>query len=273
MRPRDDGTWHHGLVARWWAEFNVAAPEELAYYRAAIERFGEPALDLACGAGRLLLPLIAAGLDVDGVDISADMLALCAERAKREGRSPQLERQAMHELDVPRRYRTVYICDSFGIGGSRPNDLEALRRVRRHLEPGGALVFSLWLPYEGHDEKSWARWLPSGRADVSRPWPESGERRRTADGDEIELINRPGDLDPLLQRRTLEIRARLWRGSDLVAEEEHVLLENLYFLPEILLMLEAAGFGPVEVEAGYTGRPATKDDGLLVVVAHSPANR
>src|SRR5437762_6224243 len=44
-------TWHHGLVARWWAEFNPPEADELAYYRNAIEHFGEPALDLACGVG------------------------------------------------------------------------------------------------------------------------------------------------------------------------------------------------------------------------------
>ena len=41
-------------MARWWAEFKEPEPAELAFYRDAIERFGEPALDLACGAGRLL---------------------------------------------------------------------------------------------------------------------------------------------------------------------------------------------------------------------------
>ena len=68
-------TWHHGLMARWWAEFGEPEVAELSFYRGAIERFGEPALDLACGAGRLLLPLVEAGLDVDGVDLSTDMLA------------------------------------------------------------------------------------------------------------------------------------------------------------------------------------------------------
>ena len=67
-------TWHHGLMARWWSEVNLLL-EELAYYRGAIERFGEPALDLGCGTGRLLVGLLEAGLDVDGVDVSADMLA------------------------------------------------------------------------------------------------------------------------------------------------------------------------------------------------------
>src|SRR5262245_28563016 len=107
-------TWHYGLVARWWAEFNEAGPEELAFYRAMIEQSGQPALDLACGTGRLLLPLMHAGLDVDGCDISPDMLALCRAKATEEGLEPQLYQQAMHDLDLPRQYRTIFICDSFG---------------------------------------------------------------------------------------------------------------------------------------------------------------
>jgi SAM-dependent methyltransferase len=262
----EQGTWHHGLAARWWAEFTVATPPELAYYRGAVERFGEPALDLACGTGRLLVPLSAGGLDVDGADVSADMLALCDERAKRDGAAPALHRQAMHELDLPRQYRTIFICDSFGLGGSRRNDLETLRRVHRHLAPNGGFVLNVWPPY-AQDEASWMRWLPSRRAEVPEPWPESGDRRRLADGGELEWITRLADLDPLEQRQTLEMRARLWRGSELVKEETHALLENLYFVEEVLLMLSTAGFSRFEVQGGYEGRAATREDGMVVIVA------
>src|SRR5688572_27785426 len=141
-------TWHYGLLARWWAEFNVAGEEELGYLRGCFERFGQPALDLACGTGRLLLPLLREGHDVDGCDLSPDMLANCRQQAAAEGLAPQLFNQAMHALDLPRRYRTIYIWDSFAIGGRREQDLAALRRCYDHLEPGGALVFSHELPYE-----------------------------------------------------------------------------------------------------------------------------
>ncbi|MFB2351895.1 class I SAM-dependent methyltransferase, partial [Priestia megaterium] len=72
-----------------------------------IERSGEPALDLGCGTGRLLRHYLRAGIDVDGCDYSADMLAQCEARAQAEGLSPRLYRQALHELDLPRRYRTI----------------------------------------------------------------------------------------------------------------------------------------------------------------------
>lgn len=263
----DSGTWHYGLIARWWAEFNLPDPEEVTYYGAAIRRFGEPALDLGCGTGRVLLPLLVEGLDVDGVDVSPDMIALAATRAHEAGFAPALAVQPLHELDLPRRYRTIYLCGVFGIGGRRDHDREGLRRAFRHLEPGGALVLWHELPWAGRDERGWARWLPGHRDGIPGPWPAHGDRRRAADGDEIELISRLASFDPLAQRHTIEMRARLWHADDLVREEAYDLSENLYFAPELLLLLEEAGFGDVTMEAAYAGRPATADDDTVVFVA------
>jgi SAM-dependent methyltransferase len=231
-------TWHYGLVARWWAEFNRAEPDELAFYQEIIAGDGQPALDLACGTGRILLPLLRAGLDVDGCDLSPDMLALCREQATRAGLSPVLMQQAFHELAPPRVYRTIYICDSFGIGGHRAHDLEMLRRCYRHLAPGGVLVFSHELPYENADR--WSSWLPEQRKQHPEPWPDAGWRQRAANGDVIELRGRLADLDPLAQRVTSEIRASLWRDGQRVSEEQLTIQISLYFCNEIRLMLATA---------------------------------
>jgi SAM-dependent methyltransferase len=260
-------TWHYGLMARWWAEFNAAEPDELAYYRSAIERFGQPALDLGCGAGRLLLPLMAAGLDVDGADVSADMLAWAADLGAAQGLKPALYAQALHELDLPRRYNTIFACGVIGIGGTRAQDRLALRRVFEHLLPGGALVFSHELPYSAADQVRWERWLPGHRGDIPHAWPAQGERRTARDGDDIELIDRLADFDPLLQRMTGETTVHLWHGGTVTAEEQHRIDINLYFAQELMLMLQDAGFREIAIEGDYTGVPATSDDGNVVFVA------
>jgi SAM-dependent methyltransferase len=267
--PPDDGTWHHGLIARYWAEFNERELDDLAWYRRAIETFGQPALDLGCGTGRLLVPLAAAGLDVDGVDVSADMLEWARLSAGRAGVAPGLHRQAMHELDLDRRYRTIYCCDSFGIGGDRGDDLKALKRAKAHLEPGGALVFSIELFYSEDDPARFARWLPGHRAGAPRDWRDRDDRRAAADGDEFELDSRIVEVDPLLARIVMEIRARLWRDGALVAEEVGRLAENSYLVPELRLMLEVAGFTDVSVLGRYNDRPATADDTTVVFVARA----
>lgn len=271
MTREGSGTWHHGLIARYWNEFNTADPDELAYYLGAVKRFGEPALDVGCGTGRLLLPIAEAGVDVDGTDISADMLALCANRATSRGLRPRLLAQATHELDPERSYRTAYMSGVFGIGGSRSNDLEALRRINHAMEPGGMLLIDHELPYSTDDEKAWARWLPGHRADLPTQPSVDNERRRAANGDEFELFGRLLEFDPLAQRRTMELGARLWRDGHVVEEEApRPLQENLYFAQEIILQLQVAGFVGIRLEHAFSGEPAGPEDGEVIFVGRKP---
>ena len=62
----------------------------MSYYRAEIERSGQPALDAGCGPRRLIRSYLPAGLDVDGSDISPDMLELCRRHAAAAGLAPDL---------------------------------------------------------------------------------------------------------------------------------------------------------------------------------------
>jgi hypothetical protein len=71
----------------------------------------------------------------------------------------------------------------------------------------------------------------------------------------------------VLSRHTYETQARLWRNGTVVSEETRSLHENLYFAPELLLLLDLAGFRDVRMEAAYEGRPATPADDTVIVVA------
>lgn len=205
----DPQTWHYGVVAKWWAEFNTSGPE-IEYFRTFVEA-GQPALDVACGTGRLLIPYLQAGLDVDGCDISPDMIALCRERAEREDLSPTLRVQAMHELDMPRTYRTIYVCGGFGVSGTREQNERALVRMYEHLEPGGKLVLDSEVPYS--EGWGWEYWIKEPRRALPEPWPEAGERRVAADGSEYELRSRTVAVDPYAQQITHEMRGfHLARG-------------------------------------------------------------
>jgi len=258
----DPQTWHYGVVARWWAEFNHGGPE-IEFFRPFVEA-GQPALDVACGTGRLLVPFLRLGLDVDGCDISPDMLDFCRQAAEREGLpAPRLYAQAMHELDLPRRYRTVLVCGGFGLGGQRDHDVEALRRLYEHLEPGGQLLLDNEVPYAA---VGWRFWPRDERRELPHPWRE-GDRRTAGDGTELELRSRLVAVDPLAQRVTLEMDATMSREGRLLAEERHDLEMTLYFTHELRLMLEGAGFSDVQVRAGYRDEAPTGDDDFVVFIA------
>ena len=258
-------TWHYGLIAKWWAEFNYDfRPHEIPYFQRYVER-GQPALDVACGTGRLLMPYFRAGLDVDGCDVSADMVELCRQKAAGEGLSPTLLVQPMHELDAPRSYRTIFVCGAFGLGSNREQDEEALRRLYDHLEPGGTLLLDIEVPYA--DSRQWRHWPRQERAALPEARTPPRERRPASDGTELALKSRLVELDPLAQRVTLEMHAEQWRDGVLEAEEDRLLDIVLYFANEVLLMLDRAGFTDVTVEGDHNDRPATNDDDFLVFVA------
>ncbi|HYN87677.1 MAG TPA: class I SAM-dependent methyltransferase [Ardenticatenaceae bacterium] len=255
--------WHYGLVARDWAEFATDGGPEAAYFQKLIERSGQPALDLGCGSGRLLLPYLQAGLDVDGCDYSEDMLAVCQERAEQEGLSPRLYAQAMHELDLPRRYRTIFACAVIGLGGEHRLTMQAMQRCHEHLRPGGTFAFNYTARW--NDPPAWLARLPEHRQTIEE-WPESSERQRLADGTELEMAHRSLETDPLENTATRQIRARLWRDGELLKEEIHTQRLDDYSKNELVLMLERAGFSDIRIFGDFSDEPATADHHELIFV-------
>lgn len=181
------------------------------------------------------------------------MVALCREAAAREGLEPSLHVQALHELDLPRRYGAIVCCGTFGLGSTREQDAEALRRLRDHLEPGGRLAVDVEVPTDEPVPGPLAAEPPA-------------ERRRGSDGAEYALRGHVVAYDRAARRLTRAIRAWQWRDGELVAEEEHVLTESLYERDELVALLEAAGFAELDVREDTSAW----DNQMLVVVARRP---
>ena len=135
-----------GLVAEAYAPLRShAAPAEP--YARFVRRFGGPALELGCGHGEPLLDLVAAGLDVAGLDSSADMLALCRDDADRRGLRVELVCQAMEQMDLGRRFRSIYLAGpTFQLVVDPTDALHALQRIASHLTPDGRVMVPLFVP-------------------------------------------------------------------------------------------------------------------------------
>ena len=158
---------YRGLVAEAWdlLRGDTSNWGDRRFYRAIIERRGGPALDVGCGTGRLLLDYLAAGLDVDGVDNSPEMLAICrakaaAARIDVEGR---LFEQAMEALALERRYATIFVPSlSFQLLTDPAAAATAMTRFHDQLAPGGALVMSfnakLWPGDQAPEQMEWSGW-------------------------------------------------------------------------------------------------------------------
>jgi SAM-dependent methyltransferase len=143
-----------GLVAELYGPLRSEVPDPELYARF-VERSGEPALELGCGTGDPILALRQRGLDVDGVDSSADMLAICRARAEAQGVTVDLYEQAMEALALPRRYRSIYLAGpTFNLLADDDTALAALEGIASHLErdePAAALV-PLFIPEPTPDQ-------------------------------------------------------------------------------------------------------------------------
>src|SRR5947209_19023609 len=119
-------------------------------YRDLILRHGQPALDVGCGTGRLLLDYLAHGIDIDGVDNSPEMLAICALKAQQLGLHPRLFKQAMETLDLPRTYRTIMVpSSSFQLLTNVQDARASMYHFYRHLAPVDILLIPFMLLLKG----------------------------------------------------------------------------------------------------------------------------
>lgn len=252
-----------GLAALIWdASGGDSLQYDHPFIKQIIEQNNGPALDVGCGTGRLLLRYLAARLDVEGVDTSADMLAICRQKARERGLpEPTLYEQAMQALALPRRYKTIFIpCGTFCLLIDREEAWQALHRFYDHLEPGGALVFNLFWPF-GDGEPLSER--PNGGDNEWGPlWDDV-----LPDGRLMKQHVKRLKIDRAEQLLLAKRRYQLYDGEQLVAEEIFDSNERWYFKHEMTLMLERVGFHGIQVKDGWSDDHFAERHDSMVFIA------
>lgn len=111
-----------------------------------VRRGGGPVLELCCGSGRLAVPIAETGLQVWGVDSSADMLKLLRQQLTLA--PPEVaarihaEGGDVRDLQLGRRFPSVLLGATTMCLFRTPEDRRALLgSVVRHLEPAGEFAF------------------------------------------------------------------------------------------------------------------------------------
>ncbi|MGH7541677.1 MAG: class I SAM-dependent methyltransferase [Gemmatimonadota bacterium] len=202
---------------------------------------GARVLDLACGAGRHLRHLVAAGYDAVGVDLSPTQLAEARARAGLAGR---LARGDMRDLPFGdgRFLAVVNFFTSFGYFATPEEDARVVGEIARVLAPGGRFLID---------------YLNAARVRerlVRRNETETEGRRvvqtRWLDGEHVIKrieIHPPGEGRP----DTYFERVRLYEPDLLVA------------------LLAAHGLSLAERYGDYDGTPATRDAPRLLLVGRA----
>jgi SAM-dependent methyltransferase len=106
-----------------------------------------PVLEVACGTGRILLPCLQQGVDIEGLDLFEPMLKTLRGKAAALGLSPRLHQADMSDFRLPRRFALVMIpFNAFIHNMTQEAQMSCLQRCREHLLPGAMLAFDTFFP-------------------------------------------------------------------------------------------------------------------------------
>src|SRR5262249_49192438 len=99
--PYDDG-----------ALYDLAMGEyayDLDYYTGLARAAAGPILEVCCGTGRVTLPCLRAGLDIEGLDLAPALLDRLRHKATAQGLQPRLHQDDMRSFRLDRRYALIMI--------------------------------------------------------------------------------------------------------------------------------------------------------------------
>jgi len=248
-----------GFMAEYWDLFRGDTSEwpDRHFFLELIRRNGEPVLDVGCGTGRLLIDLLGQGIDIDGVDVSPEMLDRCRDKADRAGLQATAWEQSVEELELPRRYATIIVpSSSFQLLVDRNAATEAMRRLRDHLAPGGILAMPFMRLWDGDDPQTT---MPGDWQDVREVARDDGaviRRSSRAWFDIAENLEHTEDLYEVVV------------DGGVVASERHRRdpATRGYRQDEAITLFADVGLEDIEVLAAWTFDEARPDDDPFVVI-------
>ena len=122
-------------------------------YRRLLDGVTGRILEPAVGTGRMLIPLLESGLDVEGFDTSPEMLGVCRAHCRERGLNPVLRQADMTTFVRPGAYAAVIVpTGTIALLDGRADTLQALTCFRECLQPSGRLLVDLDPPPEpGHE--------------------------------------------------------------------------------------------------------------------------
>ncbi|MDQ3928404.1 MAG: class I SAM-dependent methyltransferase, partial [Chloroflexota bacterium] len=116
-----------------------------------------PVLEIACGTGRVSIPIARLGFAVTGLDIVPGMLALA--RSKSAGLPTRWVEGDARTFDLGEQFHLVFLTgNAFQAFLTRPDQEAVLERVRAHLHDDGLFAFETRNP----------RWRTLAHADSER---------------------------------------------------------------------------------------------------------
>lgn len=203
-------------------------------------------LDLACGYGRIAVPLARRGFQVTGLDLSEPLLADARERAAQAGVAVEWRRADIRDIPSEQSGQfdaVISIWNSFGYFADDHENQRVLASAVQALKPGGRLLI---------DVSNRDRVVSTYRA---RDWEER---------DGLVLLQ-DRSFDPVRGLNRTELN---WH-EDGQRRQVHFAV-RLYTATELTRMVESAGLRPIAYYGDWTGAELTRESRQIILIAEKP---
>jgi SAM-dependent methyltransferase len=221
-------------------------------------RMGQPVLELACGTGRLTIPIAQSGVEIVGLDLSPSMLAHARAKAAATGVAIEFVESDCRTFDLGRKFGLIFMAFNSMQHLHDYASLAALfANVRKHLVEGGRFIFDVFNPkVEILARASGDRRLEREYQDPEGKCMMAFEHSATYD-----------DASQVSHIKCYFVR-RGANGEELDVGEEELHLRS-FFPQELDLLVHSQGFEIVEKFGNFERKPFGSRDPKQVVVCEA----
>lgn len=257
----DAGSLAHYSDAAYYTKTYGNRRHDVEYYVRLARRSRGPVLEYGIGNGRVALAIAAAGVEVEGVDLSRIMLDDLAGRVaqlppKQRGRV-RFHHGDMRAVALERRFPLVIVPFNGILHLHERADFERFfERVRAHLAPEGRFVFDFSLPQPDDLDRDPERWFGAPRI------------RHPTTGELVKYDER-FDYDPIRQLLLVTMRFSPEQGEAWTVPLTH---RQLY-PREIEALLHYNGFEDIQFSADFGGQPPERHADSIVVSCRARAGQ
>jgi SAM-dependent methyltransferase len=231
-------------------------------------------LELACGTGRITVPLaeegVGSGFSVVGLDSEANMLNQARDKARQMPAAARKRLKLVHG-DM-RKWRggepfdlIVVPCASIAHFLGLGEQLDVWRRAFQNLAPGGRFVVETVMPNFSAYADSFSN-PPRTLVEIDRDV--SDERRK------IRLIRRKTvNYVPYEQRAQIRFLYEKYHRKSLIECYIDDFESHVYFPRELRLLFLHTGFEIEDVFGDYNRRPLRASSQLMIMIGRKPAGK
>jgi SAM-dependent methyltransferase len=120
---------------------------DIPFYMEEARRAEGPVLELACGTGRLTIPIAQSGIDITGLDQCPSMLTQARAKAGAAGVAIPFVESDCRNFELGQKFALIFMAfNSMQLLHDSASLSALFRNVRRQLAPGGRFIFDVFNP-------------------------------------------------------------------------------------------------------------------------------